>query len=194
MKKYIGVVFCILFSWNAIAQESEFSVNKKWFVPDYARLQFAGNIGFMSAGVGYELFHKKIATEFIYGYVPEEYAHTTIHTITFKTLAPIIRKQWLNLIWKPYMGFAFSYETGHNSFVSLPDYFPEGYYASNAFHLSILAGLEIRKDFVETKFISGIGAYAEAVTVDSFFWYKVNSRQVKVYQVVSLALGVNIYF
>lgn len=184
----------LLLNSNLWSQNGEESKQYPWFVPDYAKIQFAGNIGYLSGGFGYELFKGKMQTEFIYGYVPKKYAHTEIHTFTSKNIFPIIRKNYFDLEFKPYLGFTFSYETGRNSFLELPSQYPSGYYAPNAFHLCFLGGVSAKKNLGSKYFIKGIEAYAEVVSVDSFFWYKLNSRQIKLYQVVSMALGVNFYF
>lgn len=176
------------------SQNEEESKQHSWFVPNYAKIQFAGNIGYLSGGLGYQLFKDKLYTEFIYGYVPKQYAHTEIHTFTLKNTFPLIRKSYLGIEVSPYLGFTFSYETGRNSFLELPSQYPSGYYAPNAFHLCFVGGVGAKQKLNPKYFIKGIEFYAEAVSVDSFFWYKLQSRQIKLYQVVSLALGINLYF
>lgn len=195
MKKiFYSLLALLVLSQNIFAQKSEIQKKNHWLVPDYAKVQFAGNIGFLSAGIGYQFFNEKLNTELIYGYVPQEYAHIQIHTITTKNTFQVIRKSFHGLEWSPYLGFTFSYETGNNSFVELPDQYPEGYYSSNAFHLCILGGLSVKKELDPKYFIKGIGFYAEGVAVDSFLWYMVSSREIHFTQVVSLALGMNFYF
>ena len=54
----IALTLCITF---AQAQESFW----KKLVPDQANLQYAGSIGFISAGAGYDLFHEKMQYKFI---------------------------------------------------------------------------------------------------------------------------------
>lgn len=195
MKKLIFIILSFLIiNTNLWSQNKEENQQHRWFVPDYATVQFAGNIGYLSAGIGYHLFNGKIKTEFIYGYVPKKYAHVDIHTFSSKNTFPLFRKEFLGLEIAPYLGFTFSYETGRNSFVELPSQFPSGYYSPNAFHLCFLGGVSAKQNLNPMYFIKGIEFYAEAVSVDSFFWYKLQSRQIKLYQVVSMALGINFYF
>lgn len=195
MKKSIYILLGLLvLTTNLWSQNGVESKQHPWFVPDYAKVQFAGNIGYISGGFGYQLFKGKIQTEFIYGYVPKKYAHTEIHTFTSKNSFSLIRKNYLGLEFKPYLSFTFSYETGRNSFLELPSQYPSGYYAPNAFHLCFVGGVGVKQKLNPKYFIKGIECYAEAVSVDSFFWYKLQSRQIKLYQVVSMALGINFYF
>ncbi|NPD46309.1 MULTISPECIES: hypothetical protein [unclassified Lentimicrobium] len=195
MKKIIFILMSfLLLTTDLWSQNKAESQEHHWIIPDYAKVQFAGNIGYFSGGFAYQLFKKKLQTEFIYGYVPKKFAHTEIHTLNLKNTFPLLRKQYLGLEFTPYLGFTFSYETGRNSFVELPCQYPSGYYSPNAFHLCFLAGVSAKKNLNPKYFIKGIECYAEVVSVDSFFWYKLNSRQIKLYQVVSLALGVNFYF
>ncbi len=195
MNKFILIIFSILLlTTNLRSQNEEESKKQLWIIPDYAKVQFAGNIGFLSGGIGYQLFKNKMQTEFIYGFVPKKHAHAEIHAFTLKNTFPLFRKQYLGLEISPYLGFTFSYETGRNSFVELPSQYPSGYYSSNAFHLCFMGGVAAKQQLNPKYFIKEIEFFAEAVSVDSFFWYKINSRQIKLYQVVSMALGVNFYF
>lgn len=47
-------LIALLFFTNASAQDSTIVKKSAWYVPDYAKLQFAGNIGFFSVGIGYK--------------------------------------------------------------------------------------------------------------------------------------------
>ena len=51
----------------------------KKIVPHYAKLQFAGGIGFLSAGIGYQSKNKRLQYDLMYGYVPESLGGVEIH-------------------------------------------------------------------------------------------------------------------
>jgi len=57
---------------------------KTGILPHHAKLQYAGSIGFLSVGVGYEFAGKKLHTDVYYGYVPESIGGINIHSVTGK--------------------------------------------------------------------------------------------------------------
>lgn len=163
-------------------------------LPDYASFQFAGNIGFLSAGLGYQLFSNKLNTEMVYGFVPKYQETEAIHQITLKNTVPLFRFQHENLIFTPMLGLTATYETGRHSFVFLDDKYPDGYYASNAFHFTFLLALSVHKDLKPSYLIKGVDFYYEVSTVDTYFWYGISNKEVKMNEVFSLALGMRLYF
>lgn len=84
MKKIFIIKFTILFL-QTLLHKKDLSVDaikdgqklikvenqKHWSVPDYVKTQFAGNIGLISVGAGYQLFNKVVYTELLYGFVPK---------------------------------------------------------------------------------------------------------------------------
>jgi len=191
MKKYLFLLSLLVWSRIGVAQHQK---ERKCFLPDYTKIQFAGNIGFLSIGIGYQLFNDGFNTELIYGYVPKAYAHTQIHTITTKNIVPLWRIHSPNFIFTPYLGMTLSFETGNSTFVKLPSQYPSGYYSTNAFHFCVLGGISAYYSFETTKAIKGFAFYVETVAVDSFLWYELSSDQVRMSQILSLALGINFYF
>ena len=106
----------LVFFGKSYGQESSLEKEKSWYVPDYVKTQFAGNIGLVSLGAGYQLFNKVLYTELLYGYVPEAKSDADrIHLITLKNTFPIYRKKLGNdFIITPIAGFTTSYEIGTN--------------------------------------------------------------------------------
>ena len=192
---FIFVLFVLFFS-KSYAQESTLAKEKAWYVPDYVKVQFAGNIGFISLGAGYQLFNKVLNTELLYGYVPEsESKANRIHLITIKNTFPIYRKEiGENLVITPIAGFTTSIDIGTNSFTTLPSIYPKGYYVPNAFHFTLFAGALVHKEFKKTKIFSGIDFYAEVGTVESYLWYAITSKEVTLNDSFSSSIGVNFYF
>ena len=97
-------------------------------LPKKVKLQYAGSIGFLSTGIGYETKNKKWQADLMYGFVPEKYADDPIHSITLKMrFAPIqqnfdqFQVNWLN------MGMFFNYSFGENYFVKQANYYEAGY-------------------------------------------------------------------
>src|SRR5687767_6566016 len=87
--KYLFFLALILSPNVLLAQESKDShssdTDRKWYLPDHAVAQFAGNIGLISAGVGYSYFKDKVQSDIVYGYVPAFEKASDVHILTVKT-------------------------------------------------------------------------------------------------------------
>jgi hypothetical protein len=196
IKNIFSVSVILLFFIKSYAQEPNLAKEKSWYVPDYVKVQFAGNIGLVSVGAGYQLFNKVLYTELLYGFVSESVSKSDeIHLITIKNTFPIFRKELgKNFTISPIAGFATTYEIGANSFTTLPSIYPEGYYVPNAFHFTLFGGAMVHKDFKDSKMIKGADFYFEVGTVETYLWYVITSKEVSTSDVFSTSIGVNFYF
>jgi len=186
-KTFILIIF--LSSTFVFSQKEK----KTFIIPDYIKVQFAGNIGFLSTGVGYVLFDGLLYSDFIYGYVPKFTGNNEIHLLTKKNSFFVYTKKIKKIKISSILGFALTYETGKNSFVFLDDKYPKDYYKSNAFHFLFFGGISVHKRITGKSKITGFDFIAELGTVDVYLWYKVQSREIKLYDIFSLALGINIH-
>ena len=188
----------ILVTLPAIAANASLSDSARarpWYLPHYVPIQFAGNIGFLSTGVGYTSNHGNYQLSLLYGYAPRVIAGAEIHTIAAKNIFPLSRHAMRNnqtLI--PYVGLGLMVEVGGNSFFRQPDHYPEGYYDfPKNLHVTGYGGAKLQRHFPdEFRMFRGVEFFAEAGTVDIYLWYKAMSNQIKFHQVFSLALGVNL--
>jgi len=194
-KRNTFTLFAILFLTNVFANDTTLIKVKGWYVPDYTKVQFAGNIGLLSVGFGYQFLNNHLYSELLYGYVPASVSKAEkIHTITVKNTFPIFNKKINKITLSPITGFTASFETGNNSFLKLPDKYPSGYYGTNAFHFSLFIGAKAHKNFINQKIMRGVDLYFELGTVDTYIWYAVLSKEVKINQIFSSAIGINLYF
>jgi hypothetical protein len=61
---------------------------RPWYAPDHTKLQLAGNIGFLSPGLGYA-WGRRLEGDVFFGWVPEAIGGTDILSVTGKlTWAP----------------------------------------------------------------------------------------------------------
>jgi len=193
--KYLITFIAIVSVANLAYSNDTLSIKEKsWYVPDYAKLQFAGNIGFLSFGIGYELFNNRLQSDILYGYVPYSIGGATIHTISQKNTFVLYEYERSRYIISPTAGFSTNFETGNNSFLILPDKYPKGYYVSNAIHFTLFIGGKIHKTLAQQSKIKGLDFYVELGTVDNYLWYKILSKEVKMKDISSLALGMNAFF
>lgn len=188
------LLFLFVAPSSLLAQKSFF----RRLTPEQANLQYAGSIGFLSAGAGYNFFKDKTALSFHIGYVPESLGgELTIIAIKFeyKPWAIPIKKvaiiHPLNPVIFP------SYTLGENfDFKFEKPQYRQGYYFwSSALRLHLGAGTEIKiltKPGSKLKFVS---IYAEANTNDLYAlsWFK-NRTNTPFYKMFKLGYGVRTYF
>ena len=186
----------LLFLTRTYAQDTKIENTKSWYIPDYAKVQFAGNIGLVSVGAGYQLFNKVLYTELLYGFVPRSVSKSKgIHLITLKNTFPIYRKEiGKNLTITPIAWFTATYAVGTTSFTTLPSKYPKGYYVPNAFHFTLSGGVMAHKKFTNSKIVKGADFYIEAGTVETYLWYAITSKEVDLTDAFSLDIGVNFFF
>jgi len=168
---------------------------RKWYKPDYTKLQYAGNIGFMSIGLGYEWWRSNAQTDFIYGFVPYNKGEAVIHTFTLKNTFRLYK---FDLYGKfnisPTLGFSLSIEPGENSHLDVPDKYPDGYYGPNSFYACLNAGLKTNFVFKEKRHFSSMDIYCEINTLADYVYYNIKAQEDWEDDILSLALGVNVFF
>lgn len=197
----ILLCFFLLLSFYQLNAQDTTSVKlskkeKSWYKPDYTKIQFAGNIGFVSIGVGYKVINKILFTELLYGYAPNPNSETnSVHLITLKNTFTIINKEvWKGYIFSPIAGLTTSVETGNNSFLKVPTIYPDDYYMTNAVHFSFFIGALLHRSLSPKKIIKGIDFYLEVGTVDIYLWSALTNREVNFGNILSSSVGLNFYF
>lgn len=161
--------------------------------PDQFKAQFAGNIGVVSAGFGYQTFGGKIMSDLMVGYAPKFITNAEIVTIVQKNTfqGRNFKKNKLQRIY-PIAGFSINIETGRNSFLKLPDRYPEGYYGTNAITYSIFSGLTYQGKVNNKAFVRQLEYYCEVGTLATYVYYNYMRKEYLNPDILSLALGVNI--
>jgi hypothetical protein len=189
------LILTVINGFDATASRGDTTKTKRWYKPAFVPVQFAGNIGFISTGIGFTSHTKKYELALMYGYVPASLALTRIHTISAKNVFPLRRYDMkINQALIPYLGFAISVEVGGNSFLTLPEQYPKSYYDfPKSIHATAFGGIKLQQLFERhTRTLRGVELFAEVGTVDVYVWYKVMSEDIKLTQMFSLALGVNL--
>lgn len=172
----------------------EASRSRRWFHPHFVPVQFAGNIGFVSAGVGYQTRKQNYELAIVYGYVPARFGGVRVHSFTAKNTFPIIRIPIdKNRTAIPYGAIGLNVEVGGRSFLTLPDNMPAGYYDfPKSTHLIASLGFKYQHA-VSHPSVRAVEFFTEVTSVDAYLWYKSLSDQVKWRQILSAAIGVNIF-
>ncbi|WP_437919940.1 hypothetical protein [Sphingobacterium sp. LRF_L2] len=119
----------------------------KIITPNNVKIQYAGNIGMFSSGIGYTSPNKRWEGNLLYGYVPAKYAVEPIHSATIKgKFSSLLREyadgfeiKWLQI------GLWYNYSFGDPYFFKLPSYYDSGYYYfSTAVNVGLTVGSEFR--------------------------------------------------
>ena len=192
---FVLLVFFQTHAIKAVADFSDSTRNRRWYVPHYIPLQFAGNIGFLSTGLGYKSNKENYELNILYGYVPASVGDQNIHMITARNIFPLIRiPSRNNQTIVPYLGLGLTVEVGGHAFFTLPSHYPEGYYDfPKNLHVTGFGGAKLQYLFEDdTTFIRGLEFFAEAGSIDVYIWYKFISDEIRLNQVFSLAFGVNL--
>ncbi|MFA8299258.1 MAG: hypothetical protein ACEPOV_03775 [Hyphomicrobiales bacterium] len=196
----LDMLLLLAFVQKTSAQSEDSKENKflKAFIPDYVRIQFAGQVGMISVGPGWNFLDKKIKTEVFYGYLPVRYSTAEVNTLGIKTsYLPISLKRegFFNKI-SPYVlaSINMTISDGSKTFIKNPNNFPKGYYSPTSIRISPGIGINMTHDLKEGYYIKDLDLYFETVTNNVYLDYLFTNRTVKVNDVFSLAIGVRVGF
>ncbi len=171
-------------------------------IPDDIIVQHAGSIGFISAGVGYEIFkNKKGNIDLLYGYVPESKGGT-LHIITSKfAYRPFQFKigKW-GTIYPLNPGIFVSYTIKRGLSITWDkDQYPKGYYwwpEAIRLHPSLSNELYLKADHLLPKArIKAVILYSEFNTNDLYLisWVN-NQRALSLTDIFKLGYGIRVKF
>jgi len=167
------------------------------FIPDYVKLQYAGGIGFLSAGVGYTFFKQHLDVSLFYGYVPKWFTVDDLHSISLQFTAKLFRiKASKNIEILPLnIGWYIHHTFGSEFWVKLPDNYPDGYYWwSPGRNAGVFIGGEIKTKLLANKTpASGLAFYARAGSRGLYLASKVGNKSIPLTDIIELGFGVALY-
>ncbi|RNI26924.1 hypothetical protein [Rufibacter latericius] len=182
----LGVV--LLGSFPAFSQAPE-----KELSPYYAKLQFAGEIGLVSGGIGRQSFNRKLETDLSLGYLPKKFGGDHILTVALKSsLLPFKPIRIKAVDWYAFTtGMQVSYTFGGDYFASerYLSRYPNSYYRfSTALHLYFFAGGQV--NFTRVRPLHRFSGYYEVGTLGEYLVsYVQNPRYLDPGKIFHLALG-----
>jgi hypothetical protein len=186
----------------AVGTVKGFAQKLKSLIPDAATVQFAGSIGFISVGAGYELFHNKRGNlDFTYGYVPASKGGT-LHIIATKfAYRPFkIKIKDVAKFYPLNPGLFISYTINKDLPIEFnKSQYEKGYYWwSPALrpHLSFSSEVELdtEKDWNKSQ-IESISIYAEVNTNDYYaINYIHNPNSLSIGDIFQVGLGLRVKF
>jgi hypothetical protein len=169
------------------------SLKRKWYIPHDAKIQYAGNIGFLSAGVSYHIVKDLYRLSLMYGNTSSHSDAKSLNTFAFKNTFLLKKFQFEDFTIIPTAGLSINLGSTHNTFRRLPDYFPDGYYFQNKIHFAPFFGTIIYHP-LPYKGIKGIDFYAEIGTMDNYLLECIRTDYVKLGDIWNLGLGFTFYF
>jgi len=199
LKKYFFRLSSAMFLFFLLAITEKISAQKKGFKikpPDHIKIQYAGGIGFMSIGAGYNTENQKLEADLYYGYLPKSVGGISIHSISAKvtwipTHSVSIKKYEL----EPLMtGLIVNYSFGKQYFSFDPPSYPYNYYNfPTAIHSALFLGSRIGHDFPTHAFVQRISVYYEILSFDrEVISLLSNLKSLQVTDIVTLSLGLKI--
>jgi hypothetical protein len=188
--KFLLVLFAVTSALHASGQRSR-------YLPDHAGLQYAGSIGYVSAGAGYDVMRKSARMSFHYGFVPEAKGgrlNIVATKLAFKTMS--FRLSERTRINPLDAGIMISYHFGSNFRSRWPNYrYPEGYYW---WKTSLRAHLLVESFFtvdLKEKFFKSFTTYVEFNSNDLYIVsYLQNRSSLSLRDIVKIGYGVRMNF
>jgi hypothetical protein len=171
---------------------------KYWasLIPTELIIQNAGNMGLVSAGIGWDYgAHRQWETQLLFGYIPKYKSDRSKLTITLKeNYTPwsiYLKKGWTM---EPLRcGIYFNTVAGHEFWKSQPQRYPDKYYhfLSTKFRINVFVGQGIEKAIPANhrKFIRSITAFYELSTCDLYIRNMFMDKKVQLSDVIGLSLG-----
>lgn len=198
MKSYLLPILLLLSTLSFAQEELPVEKSRKWYMPDHLKLQFAGNIGFMSGGPGYLSRNKTLETDVLFGFLPQKFGGDALVTLTAKTTYSPWRIPLKNNYYVvPFsLGFYLSYTFGPQFDSKWPSYYPAGYYWwATSFRPGAYFGGKVGRDIVVRKRKRGLELYYELGTYDLILIsYAQNPKYLSPGKIVNLAFGVKMGF
>lgn len=174
------------------ALASSDAAERPWFVPDHAKVQLAGQIGFLSPGVGYDLASGRVHLDFFLGWVPASVGGQDIFSTTAKVGYAPWRLRTAARGWHLMpltVGLQVTYTFGSQYFVTSPGRYPSRYYeVPTALDLGLAVGGAVLRELRGGD--RELGLYYELVALakDLREWHH-NPRTIGVADVVTFAAG-----
>ncbi|MBE9462334.1 hypothetical protein ACFP1I_13930 [Dyadobacter subterraneus] len=198
MKKIL-LLFFLAINFIALAQDDQPGLHsRKWFIPDHLKLQFAGNIGFLSGGPGYVSKNKTLETDLLFGFLPEKFGGDALVTITAKTTYSPWRIPLKNTYYiRPFsIGAYLSYTFGPQFDTKWPSYYPSGYYWwATSFRPGIYIGGKVGRDLIVNNRRKQFELFYELGSYDLLMISYVQNREyLKISDIVNLSFGVKMAF
>jgi hypothetical protein len=171
---------------------------RHWTHPDYLQLQYAGSVGYISGGLGYDIFKERGRMSVHFGHVPASKGGS-LNIFSGKLMyVPAVYPVSERIAINPFdFGVMISYHLGSDFRSRWPDHrYPENYYwwqTSFRFHLNAQPSVTVRiRDHTTFKTLTGyLDINSNELYLVSFFQ---NLRSIPAYKILKLGVGVRLHY
>lgn len=186
----IGALALLLSALGARATESPASA----LIPDFVRMQYAGQAGLMSAGPGYSWWHRQVELSASYGYVPVWVADRRVHVFSERNSFSFGS---LNLprhfaLEPALAGVAANVTLGNQYQLFLPKA-QRDYYWPDALYFWFFTGAKLDYLPRHATGFRGIGTQVEVGTINQYLKSYRENRDVDLGDILSLSLSAQLY-
>ncbi len=192
MKKMVFISFLLFVFQTGSGQKAILRAIQ----PHHAKLQFAGSIGYLSAGVGYRNRKQNVEGDVFYGYVPKRFGGMTMHALSAKAtihVLPQIKFRGLDV--RPLSGgVLLNYTFGKQYFLFSPENYPYNYYGfPTVLHAGFFAGGNVSARF-HKKSLNRLAVYYELGTNDAELKSYLGNNSIPLKEILNLAIGIKTTF
>ncbi|MGB0403641.1 MAG: hypothetical protein ACPGEG_06040 [Salibacteraceae bacterium] len=202
LKNICLLILIITGSTTIYSQDLSDSITSKWYLPKYIKVQYAGNVGFISLGPSWSFYDEKLDVNFLVGYVPKFSNDKAIFSTTLKiNLTPqkLTVNLGENICLNPFgIGLTLNHTHGKkfNKYGNTNQY-EQGYYwwgvpLSSAFNLQSELQLKLK-----SKHLKRVSFYFEFTYWDVYFYSQLSKENIGVisfWDASTLGFGTKIYF
>jgi hypothetical protein len=192
MKSIITIV--LTFFTAALAAQDQ----RHWSSPDHLILQYAGSIGYVGGGAGYDVFRKKARASFHFGHVPKARGGPLNIFATKLLFIPRSYEVSRRVSFNPFdAGLMISYHLGSDFRSKWPEHqYPRNYYwwqTSFRFHLNLESSVTFKvRDYTTFKAVT---AYIECNTNELYLISVFQNRHaLSIGDVIKLGAGARFHF
>lgn len=165
-------------------------------IPRYSKLQYAGSIGIVSIGGGWNYYRNHWETDFLFGIVPRNSDKHAMVTFTLKqNYIPFNIRLSNKFSFEPLTCGVFVNTLLDRDFWNVaPDKYPKGYYwFSTRMRIHAFAGERITLNLNREKsWHKSISFFYELSTCDIYFLNAINNSTLKPKDYLSLAFGIKL--
>jgi hypothetical protein len=183
----LALLSMLFSSSNIYAQNKDSAAITKG--PTYMKVQYAGNLGLLSVGMGQTYLDDKLSVDLNYGYLPKRLNGVRVHSFAVKASYQFMGISLSSFELGTYAGMCVLYGVTSNTYIRYPDLYPDDYYLPNALHLNPFLGLNVRCLSVDKR-ISRVALYSELGTVDYKIWYSLKNKRIKPVEIWNVSFGV----
>lgn len=204
--KLILILLCalnstfLLHAQNAPIVEGQEEIPRQTFwssvAPRYFKGQFAGSIGMVSAGVGWNYGKDRWETDFILGLIPRKSDRYAMASLTLKqNYLPWKIPVHEQVVFEPLnCGLFLNTLLDGDFWVKTPDRYPKGYYTfSTKIRIHVFLGERITYKFKrQDLFAKSVSFFYELSTSDLYMINAVTNSYLKPKDYLSLAFGIKV--